>query len=90
MNREELISAVSTETGLTKRQASDAVHAVINNIMVELRGGQPVVIFGFGSFKPIDKPARTGRNPSTGEAVAIKAKKVVKFTPAVALKDFIN
>lgn len=90
MNREELIAAVSKETGLTKAQASGAVHAVVNNIMVELRGGESVVIFGFGSFKSVEKEARAGRNPSTGAAIQIQAKKVVKFTPAAALKDFIN
>lgn len=62
---------------------------VFAEIVSELKADGQVRISGFGVFKVVDKPARVGRNPATGETVQIAAKRVVKFSPAKALKEAI-
>ena len=49
-----------------------------------------IQLSGFGSFKKVERPARTGRNPLTGKAIKIPKKNAVKFTPAKAFKEFVN
>jgi DNA-binding protein HU-beta len=90
VNKSELVQAVATGTGLEKRQAEAAVGVVVEEIMTRARSGETVSIFGFGSFKPTARKARTGRNPRTGAAVKIAASKSVKFQPATAFKAVLN
>ncbi len=88
MNTADIIDAVaSKDDKLTKAQAKaivDGVFAAIRDAAVK---GEEVSVPGFGKFKVQDKPARTGRNPSTGAAIEIAASKKVVFQPAKALKD---
>jgi DNA-binding protein HU-beta len=90
VNRSELIDAVAREMALTKREAEAAVGAVIGNIVDEVRSGRRVSLVGFGSFNPTRRAARTGRNPQTGEPVAIAASRGVRFQASSTFKDIVN
>ena len=90
MNRSELIDAVAKTTGLEKKHAEAAVEAFVDSVIDETTSGQKVSIFGFGTFTPKSRAARTGRNPRTGTPVKIAASKAVGFSPAAAYKDSLN
>jgi DNA-binding protein HU-beta len=90
VNRSELVDSVSSGTGLDKRRSEEAVVAFIDSVITEARMGNRVSIFGFGTFTPTSRAARTGRNPQTGEPVKIAASKSVRFAPAAAFKSALN
>jgi DNA-binding protein HU-beta len=90
MNREDLVKLVSEKTGITKKAAEEAQKAVIEGFSSALEKGESISIVGFGSFKVVDRAAREGRNPSTGEKMQIPASKAVKFTPSKALKERVQ
>ncbi|MDQ1285337.1 MAG: DNA-binding protein HU-beta [Thermodesulfobacteriota bacterium] len=90
MKKEELIAFVSEQAGITKKSAGEAVNAVIEGITSALEKGDSISFPGFGSFKVVERPAREGRNPSTGEKIQIAASKAVKFTAGATLKDRVN
>lgn len=79
MNKTDLINAIAAETGLTKADAAKALNATTAAIANAVKAGDKVTLVGFGTFAPAERPARTGKNPRTGEALTIPAKKVVKF-----------
>ncbi len=87
MNKAQLIEAVQKNLGgeTSKRAASDALDAVLDAIAKGVKKG-PVQLIGFGTFKPVTRKARTGRNPKTGAAMKIKASKNVRFVTSAALK----
>jgi DNA-binding protein HU-beta len=91
MTISDLIDQVAaSDSKLTKAQAKAIVDAVFGAICSAAKKGEEVSLPGFGKFKVQAKPARTGRNPRTGEAVQIAASKKVVFQPAKALKDHVN
>jgi DNA-binding protein HU-beta len=91
MNKLQLTEAVAEKaSGLTKKQAAEAVSAVIDAITEALVAGDDVKITCFGSFEIKERAARTGRNPKTGEAVEIAASKYVAFSAGSNLKDKVN
>ena len=90
MNKGDLISKVAEDAGLTKEQAAKAVNCVLANIETTLKDGGKVAMIGFGTFSISERAARTGRNPKTGEAIQIAAKKVVKFKPGKELAASVN
>ena len=90
MNRTELAEAVAAKTGLDKRQSEAAVEAVTGAIVAEIKAGNRVSIFGFGSFEPKARAARTARNPQTQAIVKVPASKSVGFKPAAAFKESLN
>lgn len=87
MNKAQLIDSVQEILGgdTSKRAASDALDAVLTAITQGVKQG-PVQLIGFGTFKPVDRKARMGRNPKTKEPVQIKASRTVRFTASAALK----
>ena len=90
MNTSDLASAIAEgESNITKTQAKQIVDAVFKAIETAAVKGEEVSIPGFGKFKVQDKPARTGRNPSTGATIQIAATRKVVFQPAKALKDAV-
>ena len=89
MTKADLVSAVAG-TGMTKKQASAAVDAMISSITGALKKGDKVSLIGFGSFSVKKRKARTGRNPQTGKAIKIKAKNVPAFSAGKALKDAVK
>ena len=90
MNKSELIDAVSKTTALARRDAENAVNAVVHTVISELKAGRKVAVVGFGAFNPSRRAARTGRNPQTGAPVRIAASKGVRFAPSAAVKDILN
>jgi DNA-binding protein HU-beta len=90
VNRTELAEAVAARTGLDKRQSESAVEAVAGLIVAEIKSGNRVSVFGFGTFEPTTRAARTARNPQTQATVKVPARKAVVFRPATAFKDALN
>ena len=91
MTISELIDQVAaSDAKLTKAQAKSIVDAVFAAISGAAKKGEEVSIPGLGKFKVQAKPARTGRNPSTGATIEIAASKKVSFQPAKSLKDAVN
>ena len=86
MNKGQLIEAVASELGGSKVSANRAIDAVINSITQGIRRDDAVTIVGFGTFSKRNRPARTGRNPATGEPMTIKASRTVGFKPSQSLK----
>ncbi len=79
MNTSDLINAVAEKTGLTKADAKAAVDAALKTIASTVNGGDKVQLTGFGSFSLVERPARTGRNPRTGEPTQIAASRGLGF-----------
>lgn len=90
MNRTDLIDFISASADLTKAVAARAVEAFEDAIKTSLKKGDPVVLVNFGTYTVKERPAREGRNPSTGEKIKIKAAKVVGFKAGKALKDAVK
>jgi nucleoid DNA-binding protein len=88
MNKGDLIDAVVTIVG-KKTIAEDAINCVLDTIAKALKKGDKVTLIGFGTFSVVKRAARTGRNPQTGSALKIKAKKVPKFVAGKKLKDIV-
>ena len=82
MNKVELIDAVAAKAGMTKVDARKAIEAIMDVTKAELKKDGKIALVGFGTMSVNKRPARTGRNPKTGKAIKIAAKKVVKFKPA--------
>ncbi len=79
MNKAELVAKIAEDTELSKVQANAALDAFTGAVTKTLKGGGKVTLVGFGTFSVSKREARTGRNPQTGAAIKIKAKKVAKF-----------
>jgi DNA-binding protein HU-beta len=90
MNKADLIQAVVEKTGLTKKDSTKALEAVIDVISESLSKGDKVQLIGFGTFEVRSRQAREGRNPATGETIKIKASKVPAFKAGKALKDKVK
>ncbi len=88
--KDDLAKLVADRAGLDGPQAKAAVDATIEEITEQLKAGNEVKFTGFGKFTAVDRPAREGRNPQTGETVQIAAKTAPKFTPGAKLKDAVN
>lgn len=82
MNKKELINEIASMTNLTKTDSKKALDSITNSISGALKKGERVAIQGFGSFFVVQRKARIGRNPRTGAAMNIAAKKVVRFKPS--------
>ena len=90
MNKNDLIAAVATSTGLSKSDAAKAVDGVIDSIAGALAKKEEVRLVGFGTFSVTRRAATTGRNPQTGAAIQIPASNQPKFKAGKALKDAVN
>jgi len=90
MNKQDLISSVADQSGLTKADASKAVEAVFDAITAALKNDDEVRLVGFGTFSVSKRKASTGRNPRTGETMEIKASTQPKFKAGKGLKDAVN
>jgi len=90
MNKSELVSAVADASGLTKADAEKAVDGVFEAITGALKAGDDVRLVGFGSFSVAQRAAREGKNPRTGEKIAIPASKQPKFSAGKSLKECLN
>ncbi|PCI36842.1 MAG: DNA-binding protein HU [Rhodospirillaceae bacterium] len=90
MNKNDLIDAVATNSGVSKADATNATNAVFDAITDALVSGGEVRLTGFGSFSVANRAARQGRNPQTGATIQIAASKQPKFKAGKGLKDSVN
>jgi DNA-binding protein HU-beta len=90
MNKAQFIAALAPHFNDSKREAAHAVDVVFDTIVRTMSKGEDVMINDFGKFKKVDRKARMGRNPFTGETIKIKASKKARFLPAKGLKDVIS
>lgn len=90
MNKNDLVALVADAAGLSKNDATKAVDAVFDGIAETLKNGDEVRLVGFGTFAVAERAASEGRNPRTGEKIAIPASKQPKFKPGKSLKDALN
>ena len=79
MTKTELIAVIAGVAGITKAAATKALEAYVGAVTKELKKSGRLGLVGFGTFSVVKRKARTGRNPQTGKAIKIPAKKVVKF-----------
>ena len=90
MNKTELIEAIAAGAGLSKADAKKALDATVAAVKETLVKGDKIQLVGFGTFSVAERPAREGRNPSTGATITIPAKKVAKFKAGAELADALN
>lgn len=90
MKKAELVEAVATSTGLTKSDVTRVMDSIFETIKESLKAGNKVPVAGFGTFDISARPARSGRNPKTGETIQIAARNAVTFKAGTALKDAVN
>jgi nucleoid DNA-binding protein len=90
MRKAEIVQRIAAETGCTTAQAEKAVEAILVVIKADLQQGGPVILRRFGTFHVRAKRARLGRNPKTGDAAAIAARRVVRFTAGATLKQRVD
>jgi DNA-binding protein HU-beta len=90
VNRAELTDAIRDRLGVDKRHAENAVDAVFDTILRAVAQGEKVALSGFGVFEKVDRAARTGRNPRTGETVKVKKTSVPKFRPGTQFKGVVS
>ena len=90
MTKVELIAAVATNAGLTKKDAEKAVSATLDVITEALKNGEKVSLVGFGTFEVRERKERQGRNPQTREPMTIPASKLPAFRAGKALKDAVK
>jgi len=81
MNKSDLINKVSLQTGVSKAETKKIIHVIFASMAEALSSGDNITLVGFGSFRLVERAARKGRHPQTGEEIFIKAKKVIKFRP---------
>src|SRR5581483_144537 len=89
MNRRDLVKAVAAHTGLEGRHIDDALRGFQDVVTAVVSKGEAVSISGFAKFAKVERAARMGRNPATGEPIRIKASKKVRVTPMKAFKDAV-
>jgi integration host factor subunit alpha len=90
LTKAELAELLFEQVGLNKREAKDMVDTFFDEIRQALERGESVKLSGFGNFQLRDKPQRPGRNPKTGEAIPISARRVVTFHASQKLKAHIE
>ena len=89
MNESDLIAAVADDLATSRPAIREALDVLAKEIAVALGRGETVSLRGLGKFKAVTRAARQGRNPATGQPIAIPAKTGVKFTPSSKLLDAI-
>jgi integration host factor subunit alpha len=90
MTKVDLINKVFEQIGGTKKEAGDIVEKLFDFMKEVLAGGESIKISGFGNFNVRDKKTRRGRNPQTGDAIEITARRVLTFRPSQILRDTVD
>ena len=90
MTKDEMIAAMAESSGISKKQATQALTAFMDNVTDTLKRGKKVSFSGFGTFDVSNRKARTGRNPQTGAAISIPATTVPVFRAGKGLKEAIR
>jgi DNA-binding protein HU-beta len=89
VNRRDLVQAVSTQTGVERKDVDSVLKGFTDVVTAVVSKGEPVSISGFAKFVKVDRPARMGRNPQTQQPVRIKASKKARITPLKGFKDAV-
>ncbi|MCY3629567.1 MAG: integration host factor subunit beta [Bacteroidota bacterium] len=92
MTKSDLVTKVSQEIGpkITKMECNSVVDILLSSITEALEQGNSIEIRGFGTFKVHERKARMGRNPNTGEPVAVPARRVPVFTPSRIFRNRVD
>lgn len=90
INKNDLIKLLAEKQGVTLKEAADQLVAVVDLLTEVLSRKENISIFGFGVFSVVERKARMGKNPGTGEDIEIPAKNAITFKPAKALKEIVN
>jgi len=90
MTKADIFEKVSMNLGLSKKESAELVEAVFSLIKNTLESSEKLKIAGFGNFEVKQKADRRGRNPQTGEAITIEARRILTFKPSNVLKAAIN
>lgn len=90
INKTILVDEVAASTGESKKLVETVTNAFLDAVVEHLKKGEETVLFGFGSFKVKDRQARIARNPQTGEAVKVPARKSISFRTSKKLKDSVS
>jgi DNA-binding protein HU-beta len=90
MNKTDLINSIASKSGLNKKNSEAALNAFISSVEEALKGGEKVVLVGFGTFEVRERAARKGRNPQTKKEITIPASKAPVFKAGKGLKDIVN
>ena len=89
MTHADLVDAIASQAGLSLTKAMQAVEVALSVTSDALKRGEDVKLQNFGTFQVVDRAARPGRNPATGEEIHIPASKAVKFKPSKSLKESV-
>jgi DNA-binding protein HU-beta len=89
VNRSQLLNALAERNDMSRKEADAVVTSLVDLITETVATGEDVTISGFAKFRRVDRPARMGRNPATGETIKIAAKRQAKVTPLKAFKDAV-
>ena len=90
MTKADIVEQVYEKIGFSKKEASELVELVFNELKTVLVNGDKVKISGFGNFTVKGKKERVGRNPQTGDQIKISARRVLTFKPSQVLKAVLN
>jgi DNA-binding protein HU-beta len=90
LTKQEFIDRVAGKTGLSKKDAGEAVEAVLSEIETTLKSGGEISFTGFGKFHVADRGPRQGVNPQTRERITIPGGRVPRFTAGSALKQAVK
>jgi DNA-binding protein HU-beta len=90
MTKADLVHKLAKEAKIARKEAEKALHSVLDGIKKALKKGSKVSLIGFGTFHVGKRKARTGRNPRTGQAMKIQARKTPKFKPGKAFKNLVK
>ena len=90
MTKVDIVEKIHTTIGLSKKESLEMLESVLSIMKSTLEDGEKIKIHGFGNFEVRQKRDRIGRNPQTGEAVTIEARRVLTFKPSITLKQAVN
>ena len=90
MTKADIADHIHSTTGLSKKDSAEMLESVFTIMKESLEAGESIKVSGFGNFEVKQKDARRGRNPQTGEAITIEARKVLTFKPSTRLRLSIN
>ena len=90
VTKADIFEKVQGGTGMTKKESAELVEALFSIMKSTLESGEKLKISGFGCFEVKQKKDRRGRNPQTGEAITIEARRILTFKPSNLLRDAIN
>ena len=90
MNRADLVTKISRDEEITKRQAEKALNSLVDSVQDALSKGDSVTLVGFGTFSVMSRAARKGRNPQTGREIFIPASKAPKFRAGKSLRQSVR